>query len=176
MKRYLFSVALLGSACTLILGAHKSPSCNDGIRDLGELCFQTKILPFSLNGSEYSVIADLDGDGLPDVAVGGALGLIGLFFQNEAGDFTEATTNANPGEFINSIIAADFNRDGRLDLATANSSSFSVLLNQGGRSFSATTNPGCLDGNGDPGCFATNWIEAKDLNADGSLDLLVVRR
>jgi hypothetical protein len=174
MKIYLFGVVMLSSACTLFLGAQKSPGCNDGIRDPGELCFQTEIFPVSQNFTEYPVFADLDADGLPDVAVGGALGLISLFFQNEAGDFTEVTTSANPGEFINSIIAADFDQDGRLDLATANSSSFSVLLNQGGRSFITTNNPGCLNDAGVSACSATNWIEAKDLNADGSIDLLIV--
>jgi hypothetical protein len=173
MKVYWFGVVLCNSACTLFLGAQKNPSCNDGIRDPGELCFQVQISSLQ-GGSEYPTIGDFNGDGLQDVAVGNSLGQVELFFQEKDGAFTVGASATADSQFVNAIVAADFNQDGFTDLATANNNTFSVLLNQNGQNFITTTNPGCLDAAGASACNAVNWIEAKDLDADGDVDLLVV--
>jgi hypothetical protein len=66
----------------------------------------------------------------------------------------------------NAVVTADFNGDGRLDLATANhdSNSVSILLGNGDGTFQT------------PRIFTTSgspvWIEAGDFNGDGKLDLV----
>lgn len=164
----------LAPGCTLLLGAQQRPGCNDGIRDPGELCFQTQVLNVFL-GAEYAITADIDGDGLDDVAVGDDAGLVEIFLSDEDGTLTANGTVNTAGEFINHIIAADFNGDGQTDLATANSTTFSVLLNNGG-ALTATNRPGCpnADNPDVSDCNSTNWIEAGDLDQNGTLDLLVV--
>jgi hypothetical protein len=87
-------------------------------------------------------MGDFNGDGKTDLAVGDATALSGnvsLLFGNGDGtfqspaNFSVGTNNATPG-----VVAGDFNRDGRLDLAVPNfvspngaaTGGASVLLNQ----------------------------------------------
>src|SRR5215211_3091176 len=77
-----------------------------------------------------------------------------------------STSSVSVGSNPDSIVAADFNRDGRVDLAVANkgSNNVSILLNQGG-SFSVV---------GTYGFFAApSAIAAADYNKDGKIDLAV---
>jgi hypothetical protein len=64
-------------------------------------------------GAKLAVVADLNGDGIPDIAVTGK-DQISILFGN--GDFTFAppVTYSTPGAY--DIGAADFSHDGRLDL------------------------------------------------------------
>jgi hypothetical protein len=81
--------------------------------------------------------------------------------------FTVATaTNFAVGTGPESIITADFNGDGKMDLATANyiSNNLTVLINNGLGSFSAATN------------FSVGTapisIVSDDFNGDGKMDLV----
>jgi hypothetical protein len=97
--------------------------------------------PVGLKGSSHpysTAIADFDGDGIPDVAVGDLVnGPITVKLGNGDGTFQpEVPYSARAsGPFI--IIAADINRDGNLDLVTANrgSDNISVLLGRGDGTF-----------------------------------------
>ncbi|HEU0116880.1 MAG TPA: VCBS repeat-containing protein, partial [Thermomicrobiales bacterium] len=93
---------------------------------------------FAVDSSPSSVAAaDWDGDGKPDLAVGNAGGdNVSILFGDGAGGFSSALANAFGSPFAvgstpTALIAGDFNRDGKLDLAAANGDgdSISILLN-----------------------------------------------
>src|SRR5262249_46004402 len=69
------------------------------------------------------------------------------------------------GSFPTSIAATDLNGDGKPDLAVANITSVSVLLNQGNGTFAASVFY-------DVG-MVSSAIAASDLNGDGKPDLAV---
>lgn len=73
------------------------------------------------------------------------------------------------------LAAADFNRDGRPDVAVVNNgdSSISILLNQGGNKFTAAAGSPIVPGAGQTGPAA---IAAADINGDGLTDLLVANQ
>ncbi len=117
------------------------------------------------------VAADFNGDGQVDIAtanpytndVSVLLGLGDGTFQT-ARNFLITT-----GFFPSFVVTADFNRDGRLDLATSNSSSsnVSILMGQGDGSFVEAEAPFAT------GEFVTGLTTA-DLNEDDRLDLIAV--
>ncbi|MCZ6835717.1 MAG: VCBS repeat-containing protein, partial [Planctomycetota bacterium] len=85
----------------------------------------------SVGQSPTSVVtADLNGDGLRDLAVSNfGDNSVSLLWGVEGGGFSPEV-RINVGEHPNAVIAADLNGDGHLDLATSNygSSDVSVLL------------------------------------------------
>lgn len=124
--------------------------------------------PVGGNRPRGIVAADLDGDGRVDLAVtlGGPDRVVAL--RNTGGGLFGAPVTAFTlagGANPQSILAADFNRDGLLDLATGNpgDSSLNVALNTGGLTFGA---PVTLIALLDPAGLATG-----DYNGDGFLDL-----
>lgn len=132
---------------------------------------------FPTNAQPAAIAAgDFNSDGKIDLATAGGSangGTVSILLGDGAGRFaapsefslsSTATAAKNP----RAIVAADFNRDGRLDLATANyaSQNVSVLLGDGAGLFSRErTNVFPLGG-------SPNSIAAGDFNNDGKLDLL----
>lgn len=134
--------------------------------------FATDERPFGI------VVADFNSDGKPDIAVAN------YFFDTTVSVLLNTTTSGagTPsfashqtfavGSFPRSVVAADFNDDGKPDLAVANASSgsptFSILLN--------TTSPGA----GTPSFSAAQSyatgdsptaVATADFNGDGRPDL-----
>jgi len=112
-----------------------------------------------------------NGDGNLDIVTNGARVLLG------AGDAT--FTNGSCGAVSNpygSIVLADFNGDGKLDIATTNSSSgtgdnsLSILLGNGDGTFQ---NPIAFDLSQAGKGWGNNTFGVADFNDDGKLDLAI---
>ena len=86
-------------------------------------------------------------------------------------NYPTGATSSGPGAGSGSIVIADFNDDGKLDIAVSNyaSNTISVFLNKGDGAFSSpvvtTVNPG--------GALGLGPIVAGDFNEDGKMDLIV---
>jgi hypothetical protein len=130
------------------------------------------------SGGAYTVIADVNGDGKPDLLTAGGLGVsegwVGVYLGNGDGTFRNQGTYASGGERGNSLAVADLNGDGKPDLVITNECAtgsncspgpVSVLLGNGDGSFQAAVP---YDGGGLPA-----FVAIADVNNDGKLDLIV---
>lgn len=114
------------------------------------------------------LVADINGDGQPDIAVLG-YSTVPVFLGNGNGTFTLASS-PNAGDSPYAFAAGDFNRDGYLDLAITNnySNTVQVLLGNGDGTFKQGNSFGT--GNNPLG------IVAADFNGDGMVDLAAVNQ
>jgi hypothetical protein len=119
----------------------------------------------------YSVaVGDFNGDGVPDLALAvhdtTDIGRLSVFLGNGDGSF-RTTGSFAVGSFPIFVAVGDFNADGALDVAVANSNnhSVSVLLGNGDGSFQAARNFAAL--------YAPQSVAVGDLDGDGVLDLAV---
>lgn len=115
-------------------------------------------------------LGDFNGDGLVDIAVANATGFssssISLLLSSGYGVF-QPPRIFSAGSDASFLAAADFNLDGKLDLAVANtgSNTVSIFLGIGDGTFLAPLD--FFSGT------APDWIIATDLNGDAKPDLLV---
>ena len=136
----------------------------------------------------YSLAAgDINGDGIIDLVVASAcdqtctVGAVSVLLGNGDGTFQPAVVFSSGGSGAYSVALADFNGDGKLDVAVANNNcpstfncttaegSVGILLGNGDGTFQATT---VFDSNG----LAPDAIAAVDLNGDGRPDLVIANQ
>jgi len=139
-------------------------------------------------GADYFTVADVNGDGKPDIAAACGANLhqttISILLGNGDGTFG-APTQFSSGETPVSIAVGDFNEDGKVDLAVANNwptPAVSILLGNGNGSFQSPVAYSVFSSAfwqayeqqlGTPADTFPNYVVAEDFDGDGHLDLLV---
>lgn len=147
--------------------------------------FSAKFTPYG-DGIYFVRLADWNGDGKLDLAVGNGTGGRGIALHvlpgNGDGSFevTAARTVIESGQFVSNIVAADYNGDGKLDLIVPTAG----MVKPDGSADSATAGILLLAGSGDL-AFADggkvlqgitsiwNGAAVADMNADGTQDLVI---
>jgi len=113
-------------------------------------------------------ITDLNGDGKPDLAVDNQANQVSILLGDGTGAFTAAVGSpfSTGGNNSRSIAVADYNGDGRPDIAVANLTGnyISILFNNGGGTF---TTPSSVNVGVQQDSVAT-----ADFNGDGKADLV----
>ena len=167
---------VIDNACGLA-----GPSCGPGTAGVllnhGDGTFADAV-PWNLGALSLSIaIADVNGDGKPDLVAAGSLG-VSVLLGNGDGSFQRPIIAGAGTMEVRSVAVADMNRDGRLDVVAT------------GLDNSRIPTPGTaaiLPGNGDgtfqpplaihdSGATAAGWANAvavADLNGDGALDVAV---
>jgi hypothetical protein len=150
----------------------------------GDGTFQTATTyALNINAEEFPesiAVADMNGDGKPDIEVGEGQGTapsaVGVLLNDGTGNFTNISNYSESGVESTSIAIADFNGDGKSDILIVNNL-------QGQSSSDGTIN--LLFGNGDGTFRSAQYVSvagigagsgsvvAADFNGDGFQDLIV---
>jgi hypothetical protein len=127
------------------------------------------------SGGRVIAIADINGDGKPDLITTTAINSITVELGNGDGTFQAGSVfavNSNPQEGydarVQSVVVADFDGDGKLDVATANLFDHTISILRG-------TGTGSLDSPSvfnAPACFSYLSFYATDVTGDGIPDLI----
>ncbi len=113
------------------------------------------------------VVADVNGDGKPDLLVANGNGAVGVLLGNGDGTFQAAMSYGSGGQDAESVAVADVNGDGEPDLLVANGNGVvGVLLGKGDGTFQAAMSYGSA------GASASS-VAVADVNGDGKPDLVV---
>ncbi len=158
-------------SCDVVTGA--ATDCNgNGVPDICDTHPLTFATPDFYGGSltaEFMTAADLNGDGLTDlayIAPGG--GLLGVRVNAGAGIFGAEDVYTVPGMSLRDLAAGDFDGDGDTDLAIANAGAAGgviVALNTGIGTFPAYSGPFLPAG---PPAYG---VIAADFDGDTDVDL-----
>ena len=145
----------------------------------GDGTFQPPVAsPLGVTTSAASfAAADFNGDGALDlVATDSNLNSVDVFLGNGDGTFGSASTFALAANiyFLDAAVVADFNGDGKLDVAVAEvnfpNGQVSVQLGNGDGTFQAPiVSPLSIQGVNNGG-----WMIAADFNGDGKPDLVIM--
>lgn len=133
----------------------------------------SSVLPASGQGSQQFLIADLNGDGNPDAVIVFGQGVLVELLGSDGSVLSSNEYKVGfpiSNQLASSVIAADFNADGKLDLAISNIGNpgsdpggIAILLGKGDGTFGAPT---AVSAGLNPLSLA-----ASDFNGDGKIDL-----
>jgi len=144
---------------------------------LSALIFNSAVNLDVANHPQSVVVADLNGDHKPDLAVANeGSNSISIFLGNGDGTFTTGTT-LSTGNQPDCVLAADVNGDGKVDLIVSNYTdhTVSVFLGRGDGTFRSnvrtTVIPGSLGQNSGL-THSAEPIALADVDGDGKLDLV----
>jgi FG-GAP-like repeat/Abnormal spindle-like microcephaly-assoc'd, ASPM-SPD-2-Hydin len=143
-----------GNAITVLLGN-------------GDGTFQSALTTYAPFSVETVGVGDVNGDGKLDLVTGGTFGsssTLNVWLGNGDGTFDYGEIYQD-SEYPTSIVLADFNRDGKLDLGVINLGDIQVMLGNGDGTFQPVSYTYVMGEN--------DWGVAADLNGDGKLDLAV---
>jgi FG-GAP-like repeat len=120
----------------------------------------------NLNFHQAFITADLNGDGIKDIVTSQGQVFLG---KGDGVTYTRVSQPATfPGDSSTnnsapSIVAADFNQDGKMDLATDDGSVIRIYVGQGNGTFTAGPTYSTIPNSG--------LLLATDLDGDGNIDL-----
>lgn len=120
------------------------------------------------DGAQAIGLADLNGDGLPDLGLGdqedrGPRAHFGFMPGKGDGSFGPLIEDARPAS-VSRVVVGDFNQDGRFDLLGLATGKTAVVFGQPAI--------GQVQGKKSPVADSSNSLVAADVNTDGKLDLL----
>ncbi len=139
---------------------------------------------FSSISNPASAVADVNGDGLPDLVLGSGVILgsqfLSVFLNNGSGGLVQPPVNTSVAAslFATGLVLTDLTGDGRPDAVLQSRTGVLVLPNTGGGTFgsgtfSATGVSGVADTNPDFALVSSGLVAA-DLDGDGVAELITV--
>jgi hypothetical protein len=167
-------IVVAGSPSTFVAGGNYENFTLSVLLGNGEGTFQ-KPQTLPVDTALYSVVvADVNGDGRPDIVTGGDGG-INVLLGNGDGTFQNPRTYSVTGAYHLWMAVADVNGDGRPDIVTANANlggntvvnTVSVLLGNGDGTFQPPQPPQAFAVGSNP-----NSVAVADVNGDGRPDIV----
>ena len=130
-----------------------------------------KPIPYTLSKTPAALtLANLNGDGFTDIALANQGGTVSILLGMGAGQFRPLADISVASGPLSSIVAGDFNNDGKIDLAVAQPGQklVSILIGKGDGTFISTSSSSV--GN-DP-----LFLLKADVGGDGVADLIAVNQ